>query len=61
MTKILLVWTHQILFKRKSSEDIIFGKENKMKAPTFGFASYVGSIRLQFLIALNIINFYIQR
>ena len=50
MTKILLVWTHQILFKRKSSEDIIFGKENKMKAPTFGFASYVGSIRLQFLI-----------
>lgn len=48
--KTLLVWTYQMLFKRKNSEDIIFGKETKIKAPTFGFASYVSSIRLQFLL-----------
>ena len=56
-TKILIYWTYQILFKSKSSKDIIFGKDRKIKAPTFGFALYISSIRLQFFIALNITVF----
>ena len=46
----LLIWGYQLLFKRNKSEDIIFGKGSKVKAGTFGFSTYINSIRLQFLM-----------
>ena len=46
----LIVWSYQMIFKSGKYKDSVFKKGRKTKAPNYGFAAYVDSIRLKFVL-----------